>query len=279
MSASTQPDFRALFAHQVSLPDDQVDLPRAALYLAGEAYPDLDAEEYLGRLDAMAGEVAELAGRAASGADLARTLNRYLFDLQGFAGNAQDYYNPENSFLNRVMDTKVGIPITLSVLYLGLSQRLGLHCYGVGMPGHFLVCIQELDLYLDPFHAGELLSAGDCRRLAQSLFGPGVDWNDGFLAPTPAKLIPARMLNNLRHIYAHDRDYRRLAATLERMLLVDESNISLYKELVSCQLKMGDQVAAIRSLETLIRRADNDRDVAAARNLLDNLLRGEGQAG
>ena len=198
-------DFRTLFAEEVRLPAGDMDLPRAALYLSGEEYPDLDPDHYLRRMDDMAAEVKSLAGGSAELAALARTFNDYLFDVKRFSGNTGDYYDPHNSFLNRVMDTGIGIPITLSVLYLGVAARLGLDCHGVGMPGHFLVKIEELDLYVDPFHGGQLLSAGDCRRLAEQLFGSNLEWDEGYLSPTPPISILARMLNNLRIIYSQQK--------------------------------------------------------------------------
>ena len=177
--------------------------------------------------------------------------------------------------MNRVMETGIGIPITLSVLFLGVAKRLGLNCHGVGMPGHFLVKIEELDLYVDPFHGGQLLSAGDCRRLAEQLFGSNVEWDERFLSPTPAISILARMLNNLRIIYSQRRDIVRLLAVLERMMLIDPANVALCRDLAVCQVQQGDSAAAVRSLERLISISTSERDVAAARTLIDNIL-GEG---
>ena len=269
----TQPDFRALFAQQVSLDNGEVDLPLAALYLAGEEYPDLDVDYYLGRMDEMAREVGPSSDNSHSKEELARSLNHYLFDRSGFCGNATDYYNPDNSFLNRVMDTGVGIPITLSTLYLGVAERLGLDCAGVGMPGHFLVHIRDLDLFMDPFHTGQLLSSGDCRRLYEQMFGPGAEWNERFLEPAPAKLIILRMLNNLRVIYSHHRDLARLAAALERMLLIDATGVQLYRELALCQINLGRKTSAVNSLENFISHSKSERDIAAARNLIQDLIR------
>ena len=266
-------DFRALFTEQVYLAEADMDLQRSALYLAGEAYPDLDVAHYLRRMDEMAGDIKAMAGDSAEGETLARDLNRYLFDLKGFSGNTGDYYNPQNSFLNRVIDTGIGIPITLSVLYLGLAARLGMDCHGIGMPGHFLVKIEDLDLYMDPFHGGQLLSAGDCRRLAEQMFGSRMEWDEHFLFPTPPKSILARMLNNLRVIYAQVRDIPRLAGVLERMLLFDPPNVALHRDLALCYVEQGDNAAAVRSLENLISNATSERDAEAARNFIEKILR------
>jgi regulator of sirC expression with transglutaminase-like and TPR domain len=272
MTANSGYDFRALFTEEVRLAEGVMDLPRAALYLAGEEYPDLEPDHYLRRMDDMADEVRSLAGGSVGLATLARTFNRYLFDVKGFSGNTGDYYDPANSFLNRVMDTGIGIPITLSVLYLGVAARLALNCRGIGMPGHFLVKIEELDLYMDPFHGGQLLSAADCRRLAKQLFGSNLEWDERYLASTPPISILARMLNNLRIIYSQRRDLGRLAAVLERMMLIDPSNPALYRDLAICYVEQGDNAAAVRLLEGLINLSTSERDVAAARNLINSIL-------
>ena len=275
MALNSGYDFRALFASQVCLPAGEIDLQRAALFLAGEEYPDLDADHFLARMDDMAAEVRSLAGDGAEKDTLARILNHYFFDSKGFSGNTGDYYDPDNSFLNRVMETGIGIPITLSVIYLGMASRLGLNCQGVGMPGHFLVKIEELDLYVDSFHGGQLLSSGDCRRLAEQLFGSNLEWNERFLSPTPAISILARMLNNLRIIYSQRRDLVRLVGVLERMLLIEPSNVALCRDLAICHVQQGDNAAAVRSLEELISISTSERDVATARDFIENILRGK----
>ena len=270
MSSTPQPTFRQRFAGEIGRSEADLDLGRAALLLAGEEYPDLEPEGYLARLDGLAAETAA----ASSGPDreaLAKALNTHLFDHLGFSGNPADYYNPENSFLNRVLDTRRGIPITLSVVYLEVGRRLGLECYGVGMPGHFLVGLADLDLYLDPFHSGGLLSAADCRRLAQEMFGPTLAWDDAFLAPCPKKSILFRMLNNLRQIYLRQRDYRRAVAALQRMTLIDPTAASLYKEEAWCQVQLGDYRPAIRCLETYLERAGTPADAAEVKRQIETL--------
>jgi len=269
MPDSTPASFRQLFVQEISSPESEIDLQRAALLISGEEYPDLDVDGYLRSIDDMAQQVKSAAGSSEDPGELARSLNHCLFDELGFRGNAEDYYNPENSLLNRVIDTRVGIPITLSVLYLGVAKRLGLQSNGVGMPGHFLVKIHDLDLYMDPFHSGQLLSAGDCRRLAEQLFGQRVQWDDGFLAPTTSRQILERMLNNLRLIYFQLRDWVRLAPVIERMLLIDPDNTGLYLLLARCQMDQGQKSAALETLESLISRSSNVREISAARDLIE----------
>ena len=146
-----------------------------------------------------------------------------MFQRIGFTGNTDDYYNPDNSFLNRVLETRRGIPITLSLLYLETGTRLGLNCYGVGLPGHFLVGLEELDLYLDPFNIGLLLSAADCRRQVEDHFGSQLEWEDRFLSPYSKRDILFRMLTNLKYNYLQNGDWRSAVGALQRLTLIDPS--------------------------------------------------------
>ena len=146
-------------------PAGDVDLAQVALLLAVDEYPDLDVTEYLARLDDMAERLRpELVNDLA--VDLAG-LSHFLFSEEGFAGNAADYYDPRNSYLNEVLDRKLGIPITLSVLAIAVGRRVGLHIVGVGLPGHFLAkgIWGPMEFLFDPFHGGLIQAPEECERL------------------------------------------------------------------------------------------------------------------
>ena len=249
MAVPEPTNFRKLFHGQLQLPDDELDLAKAALYLAGEQYPDIDLQGYLNQLDEMTAVVRAEIGDTTDQRRLFRALGQYLFERIGFAGHTDDYYNPDNSFLNRVLETRRGIPITLSLLYLETARRLGLSCYGVGLPGHFLVGLAELDLYLDPFNTGLLLSASDCRRQVEDSFGPRLTWRDEFLAPYSKRDILFRMLTNLKYIYFQQRDWRSAVGVLQRLTLIDPSLPDLYQDLAWCHLNLGERLAAANCLE------------------------------
>ena len=248
-SQGAQRDFRALLAQELRLSDAEMGLDRAALYLAGEACPSLNPQQYLAQLDSLASQVREAAGPAAEPEALIRALHHHLFATLGFAGNPKDYYNPDNSYLNRVLDTRIGIPIALSVLYLEVARRLGVECRGVGLPGHFVVNVTPLELYLDPFHGGQLLSAGDCRRLMRDMFGPSVPWRDEFLMPYTKRDIIFRMLTNLKQIFLGNQEYRRAVTTLEQMILAHPEAPTPYKELGWCHLRLEQPHLALEYLE------------------------------
>lgn len=250
MSGGESPrDLRALLAAELRQPEEALALDRAALCLAGEAYPDLDPQRYLSQLDALASNVRDAAGPAADAAELLRRLQHHLFDRLGFKGNTADYYNPDNSYLHRVLETRLGLPIALSVLYLEVARRLGVTCRGVGLPGHFVVAVEPLGLYMDPFHGGQLLSASDCRRLVAEMFGPAAPWREEFLEPYTKRDILFRMLTNLKHIFLGRRQYRPAAKVLEQMVLVRPEAADLYKELGWCHLRLEEPQLALDCLE------------------------------
>jgi regulator of sirC expression with transglutaminase-like and TPR domain len=132
-----------------------------------------------------------------------------LFEDLGLRGNTEDYGDPRNSFLNQVLDRRLGIPISLAVLAIEVGRRVGVSMAGVGMPGHFLVGATA-DVYIDAFQGGRRLGPDDCRRLYGALFGPSAPWSPSLLAPTPPRAIVARLLANLTS------NYRRLGDTKAR---------------------------------------------------------------
>ena len=144
----------------------EIALDRAALELARIEYPDLDPGEWIARLDRCASDVAESAHDLSDGKDFIATMNSYLFGKLGLRGNKDDYYNAANSCLNRVLETGLGIPITLSVIYIEVARRLAMPVRGIGLPGHFIVQYDDGDnsTWIDPFHAGALLDAEGCRK-------------------------------------------------------------------------------------------------------------------
>lgn len=251
-------DFRKLFHSQLQLPDAELDLGRAALYLAGEQFPSLDVEGYLGQLDEMAAAVRAEMEDTTDQRSLSRALGHHLFQRIAFTGNADDYYNPDNSFLNRVLETRRGIPITLCLVYLETGKRLGLSCYGVGLPGHFLVGLEELDLYLDPFNTGLLLSAADCRRQVEDNFGSQLGWQDEFLSPYSKRDILFRMLTNLKYIYLQNEDWRLAVGALQRLTLIEPSLPYLYQEQARCHLNLGEDLAVRNCLEIYARCTGED---------------------
>lgn len=207
-----------------------IDLARACLLIAQDAYPGLDVDGYLGEIERLA---ARLRGRLPEAQDAeARivALNEFLFADLGYAGNADHYYDPRNSYLNEVLDRRTGIPLTLSVLYMEIGRRIGLPLEGVSFPGHFLVRLPLRGslLVLDPFSAGEPQSEADLRARLRRVIPEGATGPvpleqlplEQFLEPAGKRQILARLLRNLKGIYREADKPERLLEVLNRMRVV-----------------------------------------------------------
>lgn len=253
-------------------------LAEAALLLAADEYPELDVEVYLNRIDEM---VEKLRDRLPNETDEETTLsvlNEFLFDELGFVGNSDDYYDPRNSFLNEVLDRRQGIPITLSILYMELAQRLGIALEGVAFPWHFLVKLQtqEGDLVLDPYAGGICLSEED---LVERLAINSNDDPDSLVSlvrrlvaqPTDKKQILARMLRNLKEIYLKKEDWPKTLRVLHRLLLIAPQNAKDLKERAALYDKLECHSSALtdyRRYLSLVSTID-DETVAVRQRVLD----------
>jgi regulator of sirC expression with transglutaminase-like and TPR domain len=196
---------------------DEFEIEHAALLLARTEYPLIRIDGYRAWLDDLAGQIVERIDYSAQPSEIIGVINQYLFKELGFIGNEKDYYDPENSYLNRVLDRRTGNPINLSLVYLLLGQRLKLPLAGIGMPGHF-VCrfmTTTAELYVDVFNRGRLLTKGDCVKfLLQSNNG----YHQSHLAPVTPRRMLIRICMNLHHIYLQRGDETR-AARLQQYLL------------------------------------------------------------
>lgn len=207
----------------IERPEDEIDLAQAALCIARLEYPELDVQAYLDRLNRLAADLSDQLPADSSSADRLLALNQFLFDEQGFSGNFDEYYDPRNSFLNEVLDRKLGIPITLSILYLEIGHRIGLPLEGVSFPGHFLVKlpVDGGDIVLDPFAGGVSLSEEDLENQLETLYG-GQQQAALSLAPllssADKREILLRVLRNLKGIYLGGRRLQKALAVAEIIL-------------------------------------------------------------
>jgi regulator of sirC expression with transglutaminase-like and TPR domain len=214
------PALRA-FRDLVRGPDASLDLARAALAVARIEHPEVDEPRELARLDALATRIG-CARRSEALATLER-LKRLLFDEEGFRGNAEEYYDPRNSCLNDVLDRKLGIPITLSVLTMEVGRRVGLEIAGVGLPGHFIVsaAVSGRAVLLDPFNGGAELTPESAADVAAKAVGRPVRIEEAHWAPCTRRQIVVRMLRNLKTTYARRSDWGRALGVIDRLLLID----------------------------------------------------------
>ena len=190
----------------VAAPPQDVSLAEGALLIAATEYEGLDVDGYITRLDEMGFELRKRLRSDVSTTEALIALNRYVFEELGFTGNSEDYYDPRNSFLNDVIDRKLGIPITLSVVYIEIGARVGLKLEGVSFPSHFLVkcAVREGAVILDPYARGASLGVGDLQERLKAVvkdIEPDAALVASLLGPASPKDILARVLRNLRAIY------------------------------------------------------------------------------
>jgi regulator of sirC expression with transglutaminase-like and TPR domain len=208
----------------VGMSDEALDLAEAALTIAQQEYPHLNIASYMKRLDELADAVRARVMPDATPEHIVATMNHYFFKEQGFTGNNEDYYDPRNSFLNEVLDRKLGIPITLSIVYMEVGRRLDLPLEGIAFPGHFLVKLplKQGNVILDPYLDGISLSEGDLRERLKQVYGEAhMEMSlDRLLDSANKKEILARILRNLKTIYLRTDEFDKALSVVERILSI-----------------------------------------------------------
>ncbi len=213
-------DLRSVRLQQVIFgPEEAVDLAEAALLIASHAYPDLDVAHHLARIEELARTLASRIQPDSGPSQRILALNEYMFAELGFAANEENYYDPRNSCLNEVLDRRVGIPITLSLLYMEVGGRIGLPLQGVSFPGHFLVkCVlPEGNVVLDPYSGGISLGVADLQKRLSEARGGEVSRAivAGMLGTAGKKEIILRLLRNLKAIYLRSQQFDRALPILD----------------------------------------------------------------
>ena len=249
------------FSAYAAQPDAELELLEGALLLAGDARPGLDRSLVERQLDELAAplvalSVAELPPRAQ-----ARALGDQLFVRAGFRGNTKDYYDPRNSFVDEVLARRLGIPISLSLVYLEVARRAGVQASPVGFPGHFLVCMQDQErpLAIDPFQGGAIL---DDRALAALLqrSGSQLEYRPELIVPMPVRQVVARMLLNLRAIYAQRGDMARLLVVFDRLIDLLPGSAEERRDRGLLFARLGAPAAAVADLEHYLQLAPGAAD-------------------
>lgn len=243
------PDYQRM----VTGADDEIDLAEAALLIARSEYPSLDIDYYLGYLDDMAAGITRQLPDPGSTPQILGQINHCLFNEQGYSGNLHNFLDPRNSFLNDVIERRLGIPISLSLLYMEIGHRLGLPIEGISFPGHFLIKLvtETGTIVLDPFAGGISLDESDLRRRLQHVaqtYGsvPSQDVH-GWLGAATNKSILIRILRNLKSIYVNTADRSRLLRILNYILTIEpdalrelKSRAELYEQLQCFQAAAAD---------------------------------------
>jgi len=264
---------RQLFAQEIQQPDSQICLERAALYIAMEEYPLLDLDAYLNGLDTIAAHVLDALPTELYPLKILRTISHYLFAELGFTGNRTDYYDPRNSFLNEVLDRRTGIPITLSLVYLAIATRIDFPMIGVNMPGHFLIrpMVDEMEVFVDPFHQGEILFAQDCQELLTNLFDRPVELRSHYLEPVSNRQFLGRLLTNLKVIYVNQKDLLKALDALDRILLLFPDVPMEVRDRGVIHYRLNRYREARQDFEHYLTIAPAAEDAPLIREILDDL--------
>ena len=266
-------EVRRRFASEASRPDVEVDLARAALLVGAEEEPRrADVERCLARLDEL-GEGAR-AHAVRRGGSRVEALNSYLFEELGFVGNESDYYDPRNSMLHQVLGRRVGIPITLSVVYIEVGRRAGLRVEGVGLPGHFIVRAYEdgegEGVLVDPFNR-RATDAEECQGRIDLIYDGRVELSAEHLRAAGARSILVRMLGNLKAVYARAGLFRRALAAIDRLLLLAPSDLEERRDRGMLLAQLGLLHEAIADTQTYLNLAPNASDAEAVREQLKKM--------
>jgi regulator of sirC expression with transglutaminase-like and TPR domain len=252
--------------------DASIPLAAAALAIARLEYPTLDPASYLARLDDMAQQVRTRLRKNPTARESIVLLNHVLFQQEGLRGNREDFYDPRNSFLNDVLDRKLGIPITLSVIYMEVAQRVGFPVAGVGMPGHFLVKhygVMGGEIFIDTFSRGSILSPDDCQQRLDEVYGEQVGMRAEYLQPVTHREILGRMLNNLRQIYLTQQNGRKGIDVLDMLLAIPNGSPELLRERALLRLNLDQYIGAAQDLGTYLKLAPEASDAQAVRETFD----------
>jgi regulator of sirC expression with transglutaminase-like and TPR domain len=231
----------ARFTRLVQQPEESVRLDEGALLIAAHAYPDLDVDAQVARLDELAASCPE---------PTVDGVVDHLFGTVGLRGNTDDYGDPRNSYLNDVLDRRLGLPITLSVVVLEVGRRLGVPFVGIGLPGHFVVRHEGVPrVLLDPFEGGRQLTPTECAERVADIYGDAVAFTPALLQPVGPRAILARMLANLKQRFTITGDGVAAEWALRLRTAIPEVDRRELGELAGAQAAIGRFRAAAETLE------------------------------
>jgi len=256
--------------------DDRIDLVRAALTIARTEYPNLDVDTYCARVEDLARRVKRHVPDLGDPSESIAALNRVLFEEEGFRGNAEDYYDPRNSFLNEVLDRKLGIPITLAVVYMEVARRVGFPLVGVGLPGHFLLKhydVEGCEILIDPFNGGSLLTVVDCQRRLDQIYGGQMPLQPEFLMSVSRRQVLVRMLNNLKSIYLSSRNFRKALPIVDLILAIYPRSPEDVKQRAMLRWSLGQNRGALADLDDYLKMSPDASDADEIRQTAATLRR------
>jgi regulator of sirC expression with transglutaminase-like and TPR domain len=260
---------RKKFAKAVNRPDQDIRLDEAVLLIAAESTPGLNVSAYLNTLDKMASKFESSVNNATSVGISVSRLSEFIHQTEGFSGNVTDYYAPENSYLNHVIDVRQGIPISLALIHICLGSRLNIPVQGINFPGHFLVRYgTEKHVIVDPF-SGRILSETDCATLLKQIAGPRAVVHPEYFEAATNRNILIRVLDNLKQIFWKNKAWGESRACIERQLLLlpDKSEFNIQ---LGAIYEMQGEIPMARHMYTQVLQECKDEQLAqvASKRLL-----------
>ncbi|MDR3554305.1 MAG: transglutaminase-like domain-containing protein [Syntrophobacteraceae bacterium] len=261
------------FLSATMCPEDRIDLVHAALLISRLAYPDLDEPFYLAELEELGRRLRAMTEGLGDAGRIAQMMARLLCEEEGFRGNSKDYYDPDNSYLNRVLDRRTGSPISLCLVYMEVGRRAGLSVRGIGMPGHFIAGLYSggRRCLVDPFHCGVVLDEEECRRRVAVQHGGFKPFGPRLLDPAPPKRMLVRLLRNLRGIYTHRSEGIKSFQIIEWIVALDPHAADEYKMRGYIYEGMGAFDLAVRDMEKYLSLTLDPPDAQAIHTRIEEL--------
>lgn len=261
-------DFGLLLAPEIE--DEQIDLLRAALLIARTEHPELDIEEYVRLVERLAQRARESLAGSLDAIDIVASINHILYVEEHFQGNTGDYYDPRNSYLDEVLDRRVGIPISLAVIYMEVSRRVGLPLFGVGMPGHFLLKFYDVEgqqTLIDAFSGGSIVSSTECQMRLDKIYAGQMQLQPEFLNTVRKRQILTRMLNNLKNIFITRRNFRKALTMTDLILAIYPRSPEDVKQRAVLRYNLGILKPAADDLDEYLKMSPEASDVDDIRQM------------
>lgn len=265
----------ASFEQLARLPDECIEVAMGAALIARDAYATLDVDRVLARFDDMAAPLIARGVASLSPEQQADAVSLRIYEQLGFRGNEQDYYDPKNSLLPDVLDRKLGIPITLALVYCEVARRGGVRARGISFPGHFLVRVdppgEDTPTFVDPFFGGRRLDSSALQKLLARAAPNQTLVPEEHLAPASHRTMLVRMLINLKWIYATRGDFARALLALDRIISLTPDSVPALRERGLLAARLGAVEAARADLSRLLELVPQAPDATSIRKRLREL--------
>lgn len=258
------------FEREIRLPEAQISLERAALYLALIEYPLLNIDSYIDLLDSMAAEVKPFVTPDTPPFETIEILNSYFFGVWGFSSTVFHHHNPANNYLNEVIDRRIGNALTLALVYQAIAQRVGFPLVGIGLPGHFLLRpdLPGCNCFIDPLHGGAVLTRQDCHGRLMEIFGRSVELKPEYLQPFRPHHFLARLLTNLKLAYLNRGEIQKALFAVEQILRMFPDHAEVMRDRMVLNYQLHRLKDAQRDLELYRRLAPEAEDTEGWQEML-----------